>query len=132
MKKSLKSIALLLTFAFSAATALAEEAKIVALQFHSDHCGSCKILDPKLSQAKTELAGSPILFVKLDHTDDTTSQQSKLLVHALKLDSVYAKQKKSSGFVLLIDTDSNKVVGKLTKKQSPEKMTKMLTEAIQS
>ena len=110
----------------------AEEAKLVALQFHSDHCGSCQVLEPALLEARKELAEAPILFVKLDHTDDATTRQAKMLVEALEVEDIYNGQKKSSGFVLLVDPEKGKTLGKLTKTNSAAQMKEQIERALKS
>lgn len=120
MNKLIKSI--LLTIVISTTGLFAEPPEVVALHFHADYCGSCKVLNPKLEEARAELGNIPLLYVKLDHTDKNTTYQAKLMIEALGLDEIYYAQKKATGYVLLIDVETKTIVGKLTKKDSSEKI----------
>lgn len=104
-------------------TAEAEETakpKVYGLMFHSDHCASCEVLNPKIDGAKANLAGEPVLFVTFDHTDDTTTAQAAMLASALGLADVYGAQEKASGFMLLVDAESGEVRETLVRDMSEE------------
>ncbi|HEY5552644.1 MAG TPA: thioredoxin domain-containing protein [Opitutaceae bacterium] len=104
----------------AAATASAEAAKpkVVGLLFYADWCSSCKVLEPKLDAIKKDFAGQPVLFTRVDFTDDFTKEQSDLLASYMGIDDAYVEQGRKTGFMLLIDTESKQVLGRLVKTQS--------------
>ena len=106
------------------------EPKILGLMFHSDFCGSCKILDPKLQAVKPLFAEENVLFVTFDHTSKETSRQAALLAERLDVGEVYRAQKKASGFLLVLDADSGEVLGKITREHSEADMKMQLSDAL--
>jgi len=87
--------------------------EVIAVKFHGDWCGSCKKMGPVSTDLGNKLDGMPVLFVELDLTNNTTKHQAKLLASALSLGTVY-EGNPGTGFILLVDADSKKVVKKLT------------------
>jgi thiol-disulfide isomerase/thioredoxin len=63
--------------------------QIVAVKFHGDWCGSCKKMGPIFSDLQNKLDGTPVLFVQLDLTNNTTTHQAQLMASALGLEKVY-------------------------------------------
>lgn len=92
--------------------------KVVGLLFYADWCASCEELEPKLNAIKRDFAGQPVLFTRVDFTDDFTKEQSDLLAASLDLGAVYQAQGRTTGFMLLIDPVTRQPVGKLVKTQS--------------
>ncbi len=88
--------------------------KLIALKFHADWCGSCKAMGPVFSDLQNKLDGKPVLFYQLDFTNNTTKHQAYLMASALDVDSV-VKANPGTGFILLIDAKSKKVLQKFTK-----------------
>ena len=95
--------------------------KVIAAKFHSDNCGSCKVMAPAVGEVKSQYGEGDVLFVTFDRTSETTSNQSKLLAHALGLGDIYDATAKT-GKVLLIDADSKEVRGTLNKTHSSADM----------
>lgn len=88
----------------------------IAALFYADWCGSCKVLDPKVEEAKAKLAeDTKTLFVTFDLTDDTAKAQSAMLAEALGLGSIYKAHGGKTGFMLVVDADDKSVLHKLTK-----------------
>jgi len=99
----------------SAAEGAAKPERIAAL-FYADWCGSCKVLDPKIEEARTELAeDAKTLFVTFDLTDDASKAQSAMLAEALGLGSVFETHAGKTGFMLVVDAGDKSVLHKLTK-----------------
>jgi thiol-disulfide isomerase/thioredoxin len=102
-------------------TAKAEQTKLLALTFHADYCGACKALAPNVMDLQTKLDGQPVQWVKFDFTSAESKAESAELASELGVADHYRKNQ-ATGFVLLVDADTKKQVGKLTSKQSPEEM----------
>ncbi len=96
--------------------------KVVGLLFYADWCGSCKVLEPKLNEVKKEFSGQPILFTRVDLTNDFTKEQSALLASQLGLNAAYAENAPKTGFMLLIDPATGRVLSKLTKTQNEDEL----------
>lgn len=131
----------LLRSAFTAAASLAftagllhaaepAEPEVLGVMFYADTCGSCKVLDPKIEAVKSSFLTKPVLFVKLDHSNDGTKNQSALLAGSLGLGEVYKAQEKASGFMLIVNADSKKVLGKLTRDMSEAEIKAELDKAL--
>jgi thiol-disulfide isomerase/thioredoxin len=103
---------------------------VMAVKFHADWCGSCKTIAPMLSDLKNKRDGEPVLFVTLDLTNQTTTAQAALMASALGIDKVYDKHAPKTGYVLLIDAKTKKVVDKLTKKQTMKQMNAAIGDAL--
>ena len=80
---------------------------------------------------RNKFDGQPVLFVTLDLTNVSTRNQSELLASALGLKSVY-NQNSGTGFILLIDPTTHKVIKKLTADQDLKMMAKEITAQIKS
>jgi len=105
---------------------------VIGALFYSDTCGSCKVLDPKITAARETMADSPVLFVTFDHSNEATKNQAILLADRLGLEEIYASQKKASGFLLLIDAKTGEVIETITKSASAADIEASLAKAIQS
>lgn len=125
MKRILTSLLLTATLLTPSLTALAQEKEkpdVIGLLFYADWCASCKVLEPKLNAVKKSFADKPILFTRVDLTDDYSKSQSKLLAGALGLSEIYTENAPKTGFMLLISTKDKKVLGKLVKTQSEDEI----------
>lgn len=125
MKKIISLI--LLTFAFGISSAVAGDApKLLVVKSHADWCGSCKAIEPSFVDLKNKFDGAPLLFVTLDFTNQTTTNQTALLASQLGLDSSLVETRKT-GFITVMDTEG-KILKKFTKKDSLGDMTTGLKE----
>jgi len=106
------------------------EPKVIGLMFYSDTCGSCKVLDPKVSSVQPEFLDKPILFTKLDHSNAGTKNQAALLADSLGLADVYAAQQKASGFLLLVNPENQEVMAKITKEMSEDDIKSEISKAL--
>jgi hypothetical protein len=69
-----------------------------------------------------KLDGKPVLFVKLDFTNNTSKHQTKLLASSLGIEKIVA-QNNGTGFLLVVDSKTKEVKAKLTKEKSVKEMT---------
>ena len=97
----------------------AERPTVIAVKFHADWCGSCKVIAPAFVDLANKYDGEPVLFVTFDLTNRTTTAQAEYLAAALGLSKVWSKHAPKTGYVLLIDTQTNKVVDTLTRAPFP-------------
>ncbi len=133
MKRIVTSMLLTAALIAPGASALAQDEskpKVIGLLFYADWCASCKVLEPKLDAVKKGFADRPVLFTRVDMTDDYTKSQSKLLAGALELGSIYADNAPKTGYMLLINASDKKVLGKLDKTQSEEQIKANIAAAL--
>ncbi len=106
--------------------------EIFSVLFYADWCGSCKVLDPAIEKArgKSDLDNAPVLFVRLDLTDATKRNQSRLMAHALGLSEFYEKNAGKTGFMLLVDAETKTLISTLTKESDAKAITTQITNAI--
>ena len=102
-------------------TAKTEKNKLLALTFHADYCGACKALNPSVMNLQAKLEGQPVQWVKFDFTSKESKAKSAELASELGVSDHY-RNNQATGFVLLVDADTKKQVGKLTSEQSSDEM----------
>lgn len=112
----------------SAAQASAKP-KVVGMLFYADWCNSCKVLEPKLQGVKQDFKGTGVLFSRFDLTDDFTKEQSALFASLLGWSNIY-EDNQATGFMLLVDPKSKRVLGRLTKAQSPDELRAGIRQAL--
>jgi thiol-disulfide isomerase/thioredoxin len=97
--------------------------KIVAT-FHADWCSGCKVLAPKMKEAKQALGleDTNLVFVTFDLTDDATKRQAALLADALGIKDIYEAHAPKTGMVLFIDQKTKEVQHKIHYKSSVEEL----------
>ncbi len=106
--------------------------KVVGVLFYANWCSSCKTLDPKIDAIKKDFAGQPILFTRVDFTDNFTLEQSDLLAAAMNLGPAYAEQRRRTGFMLLIDAETKQVLGRLAAAQTETDLKAAIEKALRS
>ncbi len=107
----------------------AEAPKVIALNFYADWCPGCKALKPKLDEAMKEITGQPCLAVKLDQTDKD-SKQAEFMLAVLGLGDLWKEHAGKTGFVLLVDAKTKKVVSTITYTQEVTEIKSKLTAAL--
>ena len=90
-----------------------ESPEMIAVKFHADWCGYCRAMGPAFIDLSNKFDYKPVLFVKLDFTNSSTSKQAEYLAAALGLDDAWAEYGGKTGFILLIDADTKTVLDKL-------------------
>lgn len=109
-----------------------ERPEIIAVKFHADWCGYCKAMGPVFQELQAKYDQQPALYVVFDQTREFDRRQSAYLASAMGLDEVWAEHGGKTGFVLLIDADSRRVVERLDHTQDLKQMGAALTSAVQS
>ncbi len=107
-----------------------EKPKVVGVLFYADWCGSCKVLDPKLDEVKKQFMDQPIYFTRVNLTDECTKKQSAMLAEWVGLGEIYREHATKTGFMLLIDPQTKKVLSKLTKAQSEAELKAAMEDAL--
>ncbi len=105
--------------------------RLIALLFRADWCPTCKVLEPQYRVLQQDLEGEPILFVRLDFTDEETTKESTQRAAHLGLESIYNQVKGSTGFALLVTPSTKTVVGVITIDETPTQMKAMFTRALE-
>lgn len=103
---------------------------VLAVAFHADWCAGCKALGPKVKEAKKSHCDKNILFVKLDLTNDKTRAQSAYHAAILGIDKAWMESNGKTAQVLLIDTKTKKVLGKLKPKHTQSEIDAALKQAL--
>lgn len=111
------------------AAAAAQSPELIALSFYADWCPGCKALAPKVEQVMNDSASQTCLFVKLDQTDKN-SHQAEYMLAALRLGNLWKEHAGKTGYVLLVNPRTNKVVAQLTADQDVESMQAAIVRAI--
>jgi thiol-disulfide isomerase/thioredoxin len=92
-----------------------QEQPVTAVMFYSNWCGACQILDPKIEAVKPDFAGHAVDFVKFDFSYALMRGKALKAQAAEKgVPNIYAKNKGRTGFMLLIDPASEKVLDVIT------------------
>lgn len=129
MKLTILTLAFVLLAVLPQAMAT-EEAKssVKAVMFFSENCGSCKILDPKFKAAMGVVNQDKIKFVKLDFTDNTTSQAALESAKEHNVENIVQQFGSKTGFISIVNNEGE-IVGKITKSDSEADIAAKLTKA---
>lgn len=103
---------------------------VAVLDFHADWCGKCKQLGPSLKKAEKNLGDEPALFVKLDLTDGRTKKQSEYLMSELGMGDIWTKHGKATGFALVIDAETDRVLSRIEFNSSADEIGSQITGAM--
>ncbi len=116
-----------------AASATAKPA-VYGVIMYADWCGSCKALDPKITQARKDanLDTQEKLFVTLDLTDDVAKHQSAMMAATLGITDAYEANAGKTGFMLLLDANSGQKLAQVTNKYKPTEIAAKIQETIKA
>jgi thiol-disulfide isomerase/thioredoxin len=101
-----------------------KSAKIAVVKFHSDFCGACKKLDPKITELKGKFDES-VVFVKFDFSNDGSKAKTRTYAEEQGLKSVL-ESNNGTGFMVVYDLKNKKVLAKLDNSLSELDMEKTI------
>lgn len=107
----------------------AEAPKVLALALYADWCPACKTLKPKMEEAMKSFSGQPVLMVRLDQTQKD-SRQAEYMLHALGLADLWKNHGGKTGYVLLVNAETKKIVGNISFRFEAKEITEALTKAV--
>lgn len=103
--------------------------EIIAATFTSAWCSACKILEPRLTKVRPDFSDKPVKFVDLDFTFGK-NEDHQSLADENNFSEAYNRFKTGTGFTLLIDAETGKVIDSLTMNHSKEAMRAAIAQAI--
>ena len=111
-------------------TSSEQEISVIAMYMYADWCGACQAIKPKMEAAKQEFTDKPVLFVKMDMTNDFSAHQSKLLASRLDLLEIFNQNEGKTGFVLLVDANTSEIIGKITTDDDVQGIVEKISDSI--
>lgn len=99
-----------------------DEISVISVYMYADWCGSCQAIKPKMEEATRAFEGEPVLFTKMDMTDDFTAHQSKLMAYRLGLQELFDENQGRTGFVMLVDANTLEVLDRITAADETEEI----------
>jgi len=108
------------------------DAKVIAVKFHADWCGYCKAMGPVFEELQAKHDQEPVLYIEFDQTREFGKRQSAYMADAMGLDEVWAEHGGKTGFVLLIDATTKRVMQRLSHEQNLKQMGAALSDAVRS
>lgn len=87
----------------------ASMANIKAVVFFSETCSSCKILEPRLTEAMNVINPDKLQIVKFDFTDKKKIMATKELAEKQNVNDILQKYGARTGFVSLVNKDGQEV-----------------------
>ncbi|MGH1399188.1 MAG: hypothetical protein ACRBCT_08240 [Alphaproteobacteria bacterium] len=106
-----------------------EAVTTTGVALHSDNCGGCKILGPKMKEVMAALDAettAKFAMVKFDLTDDASKAESKKIAMEKGVAGIFPEGKAGTGFVKLVDNKTGAVLGKIHYKMSVEEITGLI------
>ena len=82
---------------------------IRAVAFHSDNCGSCKILGPRLMEVSKAIDTDKFEIIKFDMTNKKSFAETKQLAMEKNVDNILEKYGKKTGFIVLVNDQGEQV-----------------------
>ncbi|MEM9157848.1 MAG: thioredoxin domain-containing protein [Verrucomicrobiota bacterium] len=112
------------------AASAASEAKLVAMVFYSENCGSCKNLDPKVTAAVQSFGGKNVAFAKMDMACPIGHKSSADLAKKIGLEKVFAEHDGKYGFAILVDMETKHPIAKFTKSNSEQEIAAAIQKSL--
>lgn len=114
------------------ADAVKQPARIIAIKFHADWCGYCKAMGPVFEELQARYDQEPVLYVVFDQTREFGRRQSAYMATALGLEEIWTEHGGKTGFVLLIDARTKRVVRRLSHEENLKEMGAAVRGAVRS
>lgn len=108
----------------------ARKPRLVVAAFHADWCGKCKALEPSMKELIKEFGGQGVLFVSLDQTTEEKTVQAELLASELGLGEEWADYGRKTGFAVVVNPETDKIVGTLRPDQSLEDLRRTIASQL--
>jgi hypothetical protein len=89
------------------------EPELIAATFSSAWCAACAVLEPKLAKAIPRFRSDPVAFVEFDFTFGPR-EETRAEAERYGLGALYERNKGATGFTLLVDADTGKIIDTLT------------------
>jgi len=99
----------------------------IVVKFHTDWCGNCKAMRYSFEDLQAKFKDDNIEFVLLDFTDKATTAIAESKASQIGISEILDDNRKT-GFILIIDNTTKKVVYKLTKKDNVNVMESKIRE----
>ncbi len=111
--------------------AQAESRQVEGILFYADWCSACKKLAPKL-EALNQPGQTPTLVItRVDLTNATRRQASLQAMQARGLGAIVQRYAHATGYMLLVDRDSQTVLDRVLSYHSPAQIRAKLERARQ-
>ncbi len=124
----------LVALAFIAAPVTAsaqDDARLAAVLSYADWCASCRVLEPKVEEARAETSFEGVEFMRLDYTardDDAYFAQANNSVIETAVRNHFGSRVRT-GMLLLIDLDDGAVVGEVRRDATVQDITYQIWSA---
>ncbi len=106
--------------------------RLIALKLHADWCPSCKAMGTLFEDLGRKFDAEPVLFVRLDLTDQRGRSQAEYMVASLGIGKLWTSlgEGKTTGQIVLIDPTGKSVVQTIPHDAEWAKAEKMLADSI--
>jgi len=94
-------------------TGTTEEPRLIAATFRSNWCGPCRILEPRFEAVMEDYASAEIENVRFDFSFGRRGRLAELAAEE-GISEVYTRSAGSTGYVLLIDRETQDVLAHIT------------------
>lgn len=87
---------------------------LMGVIFYADWCGSCKILTPRIDEARKDKNLDDIKFVVFDMTDGPSIANTKKKAESLGLNDLLQTYGAVTGFMVIYDQDKKETIQTIT------------------
>lgn len=103
-----------------------------AVLFYADWCGACKVLDPKVEEAKAkyDFEGKDVKFVKMDLTSRETIQESLAMADDLGIGEDIRPYGSKTGYMVVLSGDERKELARIGSTMSVDEIGSAVTKAL--
>jgi len=103
--------------------------EVVAATFASAWCSSCKILKPKLAKVIPGFKDQPVTFIEFDFTFGP-NDNIRAEAEDFGIEDLYDRNEGATGFTVLVDYDTGKILDTLTINFSVDAMRSAISRAV--